>query len=200
MSSSTNPYYSIRAIATRHKIATAVVAGLVATHMATMWGYWFHGIGLPVLDWNTTNGMQLLPKASHNVQFFSGAVAHYTTGVCFALLFAFGPHMILPLRNTALGNLAKAIAFGLLLGFLSALIMVPLVFFPQYHPGFFSHRLGFKGVLAIFVWHAIYGVHLGAIYTPLPDDEVIESQSELETMSLHGSVADRAIQTAGVVG
>jgi hypothetical protein len=34
MSSSTNPYYSIRAIATRHKIATAVVAGLVATHMA----------------------------------------------------------------------------------------------------------------------------------------------------------------------
>jgi hypothetical protein len=105
------------------------------------------------------------------------------------------------LRNTALGNLAKAVAFGLLLGFLSALIMVPLVFYPQYHPGFFSHHLGFKSVLAIFVWHAIYGVHLGAIYTPLPDDEVIESQSELETMSLHGHVTDHApIRTAGLVG
>jgi hypothetical protein len=201
MSSSTNPYYSIRAIATRHKIGTAVVAGLVATHMATMWGYWFHGIGLPVLDWNTTNGIQLLPEASHNVQFFTGAAAHYTTGVCFALLFAFGPHWALPLRDTLLGNLGKAIAFGLLLGFLSALIMVPLVFYPDYHPGFFSHNLGFKGVLSIFVWHAIYGVHLGAIYTPLPEDEVIESRGELEGMSVSGPVADPTrVRAAALVG
>ena len=203
MSASTNPYYSIRAIATRHKIATAVVAGLVATHMATMWGYWFHGIGLPVLDWNTTNGVQLLPKASPNVQFFTGAVAHYSTGVCFALLFAFGPHALLPWRNTILGNLAKALAWGILLAVVSALFMVPRVFYPQFHPGLFSHALGYKTVLSIFVWHAIYGLHLGAIYTPLPDDEVIESQNELETMhtNLNGHVAAHAaIRTADLVG
>ena len=190
MSSSTNPYYSISAIATRHKIGTAVVAGLVATHMATMWGYWFHGIGLPVLDWNTTNGLQLLPEATHQTQFITGAVAHYGTGVCFALLFAFGPHHLLPWRNTALGNLTKAVVWGIFLAFVSAMFMVPRVFYPQFHPGFFSHNLGFKSVLAIFVWHAIYGVHLGAIYTPLPDKEVIESQNELETLSLNGQAAN----------
>ncbi|MFI1164492.1 hypothetical protein ACH4UM_12905 [Streptomyces sp. NPDC020801] len=174
MTTATNQYYMIRAIATRHKVATAVIAGLVATHIATMWGYWFHALKLPVLDWNTTNGQQLLPDASHNVQFAVGALAHYSTGVCFALLFAFGPHAFLTWRNTALGNLAKALAFSVLLAILSALVMVPLVFYPQFHPGFFSHRLGFNGVLAIFVWHVIYGLHLGAIYTPLPDDEVIQ--------------------------
>ena len=90
MSNRTNPYYEIRAFATRYKIATAIIAGVVATHIATMTGYWNHGVGLPVLDWNTTNGLQLLPDASHNTQFFSGAAAHYTTGVCFALLYACG--------------------------------------------------------------------------------------------------------------
>ena len=72
MSNRTNPYYEIRAFATRYKIATAIIAGVVATHIATMTGYWNHGVGLPVLDWNTTNGLQLLPKASHNTQFFAG--------------------------------------------------------------------------------------------------------------------------------
>ncbi len=196
MSASTNPYYSIRAIATRHKIGTAVVAGLVATHIATMWGYWFHGVGLPVLDWNTTNGLQLLPLASHNLVFFTGAIAHYGDGVFFALLFAFGPHVFLPWRNSLLGNLAKAFAFGMLLAVISATIMVPLVFYPQYHPGFFSHNLGFKMVLAIFVWHAIYGVILGLIYTPLPDDEVIQSQLELQTMSVNGHTAGVPLQAS----
>jgi hypothetical protein len=197
MSNRTNPYYEVRAFATRYKIATAIVAGIVATHVATMTGYWNHGVGLPVLDWNTTNGLQLLPDASHNTQFFSGAAAHYTTGVCFALLYACGPHMFIPLRNTILGNIGKAMLFGTLLALVSATIMIPLVFYPQLDPGFFSHHLGFKFVLSIFVWHWVYGLHLGAIYNPLPDEEVIQSQSDLARAASNGHAASAALARAG---
>jgi hypothetical protein len=197
MSNPTNPYYEIRALATRHKIATAIVAGAVATHIATLTGYWNHGVGLPVLDWNTTNGLQLLPKASHNTQFFAGGAAHYATGICFALVYAFGLHAFIPLRNTILGNIGKAMVFGTCLAFVSALIMIPLVFYPQFHPGFFSHHLGFKFVLSIFVWHWVYGLHLGAIYNPLPDEEVIQGQSDLVRAASNGNVASRALDRAG---
>jgi hypothetical protein len=74
-------------------------------------------------------------------------------------------------RSAGLGNTLKAVVFGLGMGVISALIMVPLVFFPQLHPGFFSLNLGIKVVLAIFLWHLIYGLHLGAIYNPLPQPD-----------------------------
>jgi hypothetical protein len=45
-----------------------------------------------------------------------------------------------------------------------------LVYFPQFHPGFFSLNLGWKVILAIFLWHWVYGLHLGLIYNPLPAD------------------------------
>jgi len=30
--------------------------------------------------------------------------------------------------------------------------------------GFFSHNLGWQLLLAVFVWHWVYGLHLGLIY------------------------------------
>ena len=33
-----------------------------------------------------------------------------------------------------------------------------------------TNNLGWKTVLGIYVWHAVYGLHLGAIYNPLPED------------------------------
>lgn len=199
MSQTTNTYYSIRAIATRHKIGVAVLAGFIAVHFATTWGYWFHGVGLPVLDWNTGNGAQVLPQASHNTQFLSGGIVHYLTGIGFAVLYAFAIHPLLPWRNTALGNLAKGVLFGFALAILSAIFMVPLVFYPQFDPGFFSHNLGFKMVFAIFVWHLIYGITLGTIYNPLPDDEVIESGNQLRTATTNGHIPadDAALAAVG---
>jgi hypothetical protein len=76
----------------------------------------------------------------------------------------------LPWRNTERGNLAKGLFFGTVLAIISCGFMVPLVYFPQFHPGFFSLNLGWKVILAIFLWHWVYGLHLGLIYNPLPAD------------------------------
>jgi hypothetical protein len=194
MSPKINRYYDIRAIATRHKIATAIVGGIVATHLATMFGYWDHVFGLRVLNWNFGNGLQLLPlktaHASYVTTFLVGGGAHYMNGLCFALLFAFAVHPLIPIRNTARGNLAKGLIWGTILGFVSAAFMTPYVFEPQAHLGFFSHRRGFLFVLAIFIWHWIYGATLATIYNPLPDDEVIESQANLTQASTNGGVGD----------
>jgi hypothetical protein len=119
--------------------------------------------------------------------------------MCFALVYAFGPHMLIPLRNTIVGNFGKALLFGTLLALVSATIMIPLVFYPQAHPGFFSHNLGFKFVLSIFVWHWVYGLHLGAIYNPLPDEEVIQSQSDLVRAASNGNAARGALARADAV-
>src|SRR6266705_1402607 len=35
-----------------HRVSAALLAGLVATHLATVVGYFMPGIGLPQLDWN----------------------------------------------------------------------------------------------------------------------------------------------------
>jgi hypothetical protein len=188
----TNPYYEIRALVTRHKIATAILAGLIATHLASMLGFWEHAVHLKVLDFNTLNGLQLLPHASHNVDFFTGGAAHYTNGVCFAILYAFTFHPLIPIRNTALGNLAKALIFGTCLALFALLVMVPYVFLPQAHLGFFSHREGFIFILSTFVVHWAYGFLLGSIYNPLPDQAVIESAMSLNIAPPSGGALDSA--------
>jgi hypothetical protein len=34
------------------------------------------------------------------------------------------------------------------------------------HAGFFSANLGWKLVLAVFIWHWVYGMNVGLIYNP----------------------------------
>src|SRR5260370_29777434 len=95
-------------------------------------------------------------------------VSSTTPGVVFAVVFALTLHHLLPWRNTELGNLAKGLFFGTVLAIISCGFMVPLVYFPQFHPGFFSLNLGWNVILAIFLWHWVYGLFLGLIYNPLP--------------------------------
>ena len=151
------------------RLSTALIAGVVATHMATITGYWYRIIGLPNLDWPRFNGMLLFPEGSDITQFVSGGILHTVTGISYALIFAFFIHPLFPWRNTVAGNLGKALVWGAVLAFLSALIWVPMLF-PAFDPGFFSLNLGWRTVVGIFIWHAVYGVHLGAFYNPLPDD------------------------------
>jgi hypothetical protein len=77
---------------------------------------------------------------------------------------------MLPGKNTVLGNLGKALVWGAVLATLSALLWVPRNF-PEFHPGFFTNNLGWKTVFGIFLWHAIYGLHLGAFYSPMDEPE-----------------------------
>ena len=79
---------------------------------------------------------------------------------------------VLPLKNTILGNLGKAMIWGGILAVLSALLWVPRNF-PEFHPGFFTNNLGWKTVIGIFIWHLVYAVHLGALYNPLSETETV---------------------------
>jgi hypothetical protein len=163
-----------RANVSRHRLAYALLASFVATHMATVSGYWYKIIGIPVLGWPQFNGILLLGHTGSSTdgaqQFWAGTVYHYMTGICYGLIFAFLIHPVLPGRNSVLGNLGKGLLWGGVLAFLSALLWVPRNF-PEFHPGFFANNLGWKTVIGIFIWHAVYGLHLGAFYSPLSREE-----------------------------
>jgi hypothetical protein len=108
--------------------------------------------------------------ATGTQQFWAGTVYHYMTGICYGLIFCFLIHPLLPGRNTVLGNVRKALIWAGVLAVLSALLWVPRNF-PEFHPGFFTNNLGWKTVIGIFTWHAVYGLHLGAFHNPLSAEE-----------------------------
>jgi len=163
--------------ASRGQLVTALVAGFVATHIATVSGYWFHGVNLPDLGWPNYNRILLLgTKASPLSQFWAGAVFHFLTGMCFALLYAFIVHPRLRrFPNTMRGNMTKALLFAMVLATLSAIWWVPQLFNSEfgYNFGWFSQNLGkflsvpaWKAVFGIYLWHIIFGINLGLIYNP----------------------------------
>jgi hypothetical protein len=156
-----------RAWAATHPIGSSLLAGAVATQFATVFGIWFRGFGLPTLNWPTVNGMLIIPTASPGAQYFAGWVSHFADGVFFALLFALLFHPLVPLRNTLLGNLIKALLYGTVLAIISAAWWVPAVYVPH-HAGFLSTGLGWKLTFGIFLWHWIYGYFLGTVYCPMP--------------------------------
>ena len=101
-----------------------------------------------------------------------GAGAHYAQGVAFALIYAFGIHPLLPIANTFAGNFAKALIWGLVLATLSSVWWINLfsnLAGPGVNAGFFFSNFGpdqLKWVLAVYLWHLVYGFHLGAFYQP----------------------------------
>ena len=153
-----------------HRVSAALLAAVVATHVATVIGYWMPGIGLPQLDWNRINGTIYTPKASPDVQFLSGGVFHYVDGIVFTIVFVVAIYPLLRWRSTAFGNTLKGLFFGTTLATISCAFMIPRVYFPAAHVGFFSHHLGWKLVLAVYVWHWVYGLNLGMIYNPSHSD------------------------------
>jgi hypothetical protein len=58
------------------------------------------------------------------------------------------------------------------LGTISAAFLVPYIYFKGYNVGFGGiHAEGWKLVFAIYAWHLLYGVNLGALYNPLALDD-----------------------------
>lgn len=167
-----------RSAVSNNRLVAALVAAVVSTHMATVTGYWYqmigfkNGEGFVTLDWPAFNGLLIRPQATlfGAEQFVAGALFHTLTGICFGLIYAFLIHPRLPLPNTMWGNLGKALIWGEFLALVSALWWVPANF-PAFNPGFLSLNLGVKTTVGIFIWHAVYGVHLGAFYNPLPGDK-----------------------------
>jgi hypothetical protein len=165
-----------RAEISKHRIAYALLAAFVATHFATVSGYWYKIIGIPVLGWPQFNGILLLGHTGSSTdgaqQFWAGSVYHFLTGICYSLIFVFLIHPLIPIKNTVLGNLVKALLYGVVLATLSAAVWVSSNF-PEFHPGEFSQNLpgGWKVVLGIYIWHLVYGLNLGLFWNPLPNSK-----------------------------
>ncbi|MGH9101626.1 MAG: hypothetical protein ACRDYD_01360 [Acidimicrobiales bacterium] len=160
---------SWRVWVTKHPIAAALLSGFVATHIATIIGYWLKGIGLPQLNWPVVNGNVVLPHASDPVKFVIGEVfIHGLDGVVFTLIFALFLYPLLRGHVSPAWNMARALVFALLLGTLSNGFMNPYVYFPHSGAGVFTTGFGWKTVLAVYVWHIAFGVNLGLMYNPLP--------------------------------
>jgi hypothetical protein len=177
-----------RAWASTHPIGSSLLAGAVATQFATVFGIWFRGFGLPTLNWPAVNGLLIIPTASPGAQYAAGELSHFADGVFFALLFALLFHPLVPLRNTLLGNLIKALIYGTILAIISAAWWVPYVGFPHAGAGVFSTGFGWKLVFGIFLWHWIYGYFLGTVYCPLPmesKDEAPNSATGVQTTEIH---------------
>ena len=176
-----------------HPVGSSLLAGAVATQFATVFGIWFGGFGLPQLNWPVANGELILGipvgTPATAATYFVGEVSHFLDGVFFALLFALLFHPLVPLRNTLLGNLIKALLYGTVLGLISAAWWVPAVYVPH-HAGFLSTSLGWKLTFGIFLWHWIYGYFLGTVYCPQPQDRpeaVPEQSSAPETETIHAA-------------
>jgi hypothetical protein len=158
-----------RAQVTQHRVAFALLAGFLATHIATITGYWYPIWHWPKLDYGVLNGIILVPKADPTIQFVIGMIAHYGTGMCFALIYAFLIHPLLPGPNSVPANVLKALGFGMVLATFACLVWIPGNF-PNLHAGFFMHNLGWQTIAATYLWHVFYAVHLGALYSPLPEE------------------------------
>ncbi len=97
-----------RGYATKHRLVAAIVGGLVATHVTTNLGMWYHGIGLPDLNFNYLNGLLVFgnsgmdPKGMNDPVVLTafGGLVHYAMGVSFALVYAFGVYPLLPIAST----------------------------------------------------------------------------------------------------
>lgn len=161
-----------------NRLGAALIAGAVAVHIATIFGYWFHGFNLPDLKYPDFNGVLLVGKdASPLAQFWAGSLTHMMTGLCWAILFAFMIHPRLPLPNTRGGNILKALIFAFVLATLSGIWWVPQLFNSVYSVdlGWFSQNVGkvffggtatWKVIFAIYLWHGIWGLTLGMLYNP----------------------------------
>jgi hypothetical protein len=143
---------------------------------------WFHGLGLPDLNFNILNGYLVFGNSANAfgtegfqdpvILTLFGAGAHYAQGVIFGLIFAFGIHPLIPISNSVVGNISKAVIWGLVLATLSALWWINL--FPNLagagvNAGLFFSNFGpdqLTWIAALYLWHIVWGINLGLFYNP----------------------------------
>jgi hypothetical protein len=160
---------------------SAVIAAFVATHVATVAGLWFNAVRLPKFDFPSLNGYVLFgfAGAPADMTFIVGGVIHYIDGVMWGLIFALVIHPMLgrfikplaPMTPTV--NLVKGVIWGIALWIISSALWMPLLIggYLGIPVGWFLTSFGPYGVQALFtnlLWHSIYGVNLGLLFSPRP--------------------------------
>ncbi|MCI4347877.1 MAG: hypothetical protein L3J97_04580 [Thermoplasmata archaeon] len=186
-------------------LGNALVAGFVATYIATVSGIWFYGVKLPVYNFPNLNGYILLGTgygfANPEQTFIVGAIAQMVQGVLFALIFAVVVHPMLGRMFNSLApltpvvNLWKGVIFGGILWIISATLWVPLLIGPLLAgagvgvgPFLTTFSVyGFQANLTDLFWHMIYGVNLGLLFSPMLASRMGGSTSMPSSMAAGGS-------------
>lgn len=165
---------------------SGLIAAIVATHIATMAGYWFGAVKLPAFGFNHLNGWIVFNFLRPPFDTFSnptwivfvvGGAVHYINGILWGLIFALviSPMMgrwskrLAPMTPT--NNYLKGVIWGWALWIISSAVWMPLVAgsIPGIQVGAFLTNFGKIGVQAVFtnfLWHTIYGVNLGLLFNP----------------------------------
>ena len=137
-------------------LKAAIWSGILATFVATVTGYWFEVIGLPRLDFATWNGALLVPNdASITFMWSVGVLQLFGGGVVMAILYGFYVQMYLPGPGWVRGMI-----WGAVLAVLVGLTVVPLL----YGGGPFGSDWDGRTVVAIIVWHLLWGNVLGIAF------------------------------------
>jgi len=155
------------------RLVAAFMAALIANFVATSMGYWMPAFGAATFDYNSINGVlwfrlygTIFPEGPSTPEtlMYVGGWAHYWQGILFGLVYAFIVHPNLPGGLSAGYNILKGLIWGWTLSLISLSFWMPLLF----DAGYFMERWGAINTLGNFLWHTIYGFHLGAFYNPLP--------------------------------
>jgi hypothetical protein len=173
----------------RHPVKGAILAGVVATQIGTIWGYYAVGIGLPSLPFPAYNGLLFSPASVKfaadgssdfgNVgSWFLGQSVHFTNGIVFALMFALVAYKTLPTFMPKMKSVQKGLVFGVVQTIVSLGFLFPYVYAPRAGFGIFSfgdNAFGnnhdhWKLPFAVLLWHLVYGAILGLLYDPKKAD------------------------------
>jgi hypothetical protein len=149
-----------------HPVAGAAFAAFVATQIATIWGYYGVGIGLPSLPFPNYNGALFAPASvAPDFSNFGNALVVYNQ------IPTFWPKM---------RSMQKGLLFAVVQTIISTGFLFPYVYARHAGFGIFSfgdNVLGtnhdhWKLPFAILLWHLIWGGILGYLYDPKKPDEV----------------------------
>jgi hypothetical protein len=151
-----------------HRVGAAALVGVIATAIATYFGYVFPAIGLPTVPWPLFNGVLGAPVEEFGTpaSYFVGQSIHFVNGVVFTILYAALALHVLPFRNTHGGNILKGILYSVVLTVISLGVLVPYAYVPKQGFGLFTFYGpdGWKLPAAVLLWHVIWGFFIGVLY------------------------------------
>jgi hypothetical protein len=174
----------------RHPVAGATLAAFIATQVATIWGYYAVGIGLPSLPFPAYNGLLFSPPSvtfnadgtnnfGNPASYWLGQSVHYVNGIVFGLMFALIAYKTLPTFFSKFKSVQKGMVFAIIQTIISLGFLFPYVYAPNAGFGIFSfgdNAFGtnpdhWKLPFAVLLWHLIWGGLLGLLYNPkAPND------------------------------
>lgn len=138
------------------EFSRAVMISLIATFVATVYGYWEVSFGFPKLDFATLLGQRLVPEGSSKEFAFSwGMGQHFVDGALLGTLYVrlFHPICLWP-------RWLSGLLYGILVWVASGIVTSPL-----FKAGFFWWGWGGPALFGVLIWHLVWGLALGITFT-----------------------------------